>query len=198
MRCPVPRPGRLARLAPLALLATVACATAPIMTSRNVDIPRFIGDWYVLAHIPAPQEASAWNAVESYRLADGKKDVVETTFTFREGAFDGPLVTLRPTGHVSEDPATWGMRFYWWQGPFLFEYLVLHVDENHTETVIGRSARDYVWIMARTPTVPDADWARLEDVVRRAGYDPARLRRVPQRWGERPDVSPEERYPAAR
>jgi apolipoprotein D and lipocalin family protein len=105
---------------------------------------------------------------------------------------------MRPTGYVSaEDPAVWGMKFYWWQGPFRFEYLIVHVDPEYRETVIGRSARDYVWVMARTPSLPDADWARLEGIVKEAGYDPARLRRVPQRWGQAPDVSLAERNHAA-
>jgi apolipoprotein D and lipocalin family protein len=68
------------------------------------------------------------------------------------------------------------------------------VDPEYKETVVGRSARDYVWVMARTPTIPDADWERLTAIVKEAGYDPAKLRRVPQRWGEKPDISPDERY----
>jgi apolipoprotein D and lipocalin family protein len=194
MRFPRPR-----RATALALLAASACATVPMKTAEHVDIPRFMGDWYVLAHIPAPAEKDAWNGVESYRLEDGTKDVVETTFQFRNGSFDAPLETLRPTGYVSDaDPAVWGMKFYWWQGPFRLEYLVVHVDPEYQETVVGRSARDYVWVMARTPAIPEADWARLTAIVKEAGYDPARLRRVPQRWGEKPDISPAERYPAAK
>lgn len=184
---------------PFLLLVLAACATAPMKTAPNVDIPRFMGDWYVLAHIPAPAEKDAWNGVETYRLADGTKDVVETTFQFRPGSFEAPLETMRPTGYVSEDdPAVWGMKFYWWQGPFRFEYLIVHVDPEYRETVIGRSARDYVWVMARTPTLPDADWARLEGIVKEAGYDPAKLRRVPQRWEQAPDVSPSERETTAK
>jgi hypothetical protein len=49
--------------------------------------------------------------------------------------------------------------------------------------------------MARTPTVSDADWDRLVGVVRDAGYDVAKLRRVPQRWGVPPDVTPAVRAP---
>jgi apolipoprotein D and lipocalin family protein len=185
----------LGRPAALALLALSSCASVPMKTAPNVDIPRFMGDWYVLAHIPAPAEKDAWNGVESYKLEAGTKDVIETTFKFRPGSFDAPLETMRPTGYVSEaDPAVWGMKFYWWQGPFRFEYIVLHVDPEYKETVVGRSARDYVWVMARTPTIPDADWERLTAIVKEAGYDPAKLRRVPQRWGEKPDISPDERY----
>jgi apolipoprotein D and lipocalin family protein len=47
--------------------------------------------------------------------------------------------------------------------------------------VVARAARDYGWIMARTPTISDADYRRLVDVVARQGYDVALLQKVPQR-----------------
>jgi len=48
--------------------------------------------------------------------------------------------------------------------------------------VIARQARDFVWIMARTPTIPDEDYQRLVALVASLGYDSTQLRRVPQRW----------------
>lgn len=165
------------------------------MHAANIDVPRYMGDWYVLGHIPTSGEKEAWNGVESYRLRAGTTDVVETTFSFRRGAFDGPLETMHATGHVSErETGRWGMHFYWWQGPFRFEYVVADVDGDYNEVVIGRSARDYVWVMARTPTIPDSSWARLIRVVQNAGYDSSKLRRVPQRWNAEPDISPRERH----
>jgi apolipoprotein D and lipocalin family protein len=120
--------------------------------------------------------------------------VVEVSYTFREKSFDGKLVTLTPVGEVaSASGAEWGMKFWWWQGPFRLEYLVVHLDADYTQTIIARSARDYVWIMARTPTLPEADLERLIGVVRGLGYDTAKLRRFPQRWGRPPDLSPSER-----
>lgn len=44
----------------------------------------------------------------------------------------------------------------------------------------GRSKRDYVWIMARTPQIPDEDYAMLLKIVEEAGYDIARVQEVPQ------------------
>ena len=52
--------------------------------------------------------------------------------------------------------------------------------------------------MARTPSVTEADWARLTGIVKDAGYDPALLRKVPQRWGKKPDISPSERSAATK
>ena len=34
----------------------------------HVDLNRFMGDWYAIAHIPTFIERDAYNAVESYRL----------------------------------------------------------------------------------------------------------------------------------
>ncbi|MCU0934385.1 MAG: lipocalin family protein, partial [Thiobacillaceae bacterium] len=58
------------------LLATAAlflagCQSAPrppIALAGPVDLPRFMGDWYVIANIPTFLEKGAHNAVESYRL----------------------------------------------------------------------------------------------------------------------------------
>jgi apolipoprotein D and lipocalin family protein len=162
----------------LAMLA--ACSSTPTLpVAEKVDLERFMGDWYVIANIPTRLEVGAHNAVESYRMdRDGS---IATTFTFREGAFDGPERVMRPRGFVRDDPsnAVWGMQFWW---PIKAEYLVAHVDPDYTETIIARSRRDYVWIMARTPQIPEADFKRLERKVADLGYDVSKLQRVPQRW----------------
>jgi apolipoprotein D and lipocalin family protein len=75
--------------------------------------------------------------------------------------------------------STWGMRFVW---PIKAEYLITHLNEDYSQTVIGRNKRDYVWIMARTPQIPEADYLRLVQELEGQGYDIARLRKVPQRW----------------
>jgi len=172
---------RLSVLVFLAALMT-ACSTvprAPIPTARAVDVDRFMGDWYVIAHIPTLIEREAYNAIERYdRSPDG---TIATTFSFRKGGFDGPAKVYRPTGFV-QDPvnhSTWGMRFVW---PFKAEYLIAELDADYRTTIIARNARDYVWIMARTPTLPEAEYARLVGRCAALGYDVTKLRRVPQRW----------------
>lgn len=170
-------------LAALCALATLAgCATAPqapLPTVPNVDLPRFMGDWYVIAHIPTTIEKEAFNAIERYDLtADG---TIDTTFTFRKGAFDGPAKKYTPTGFVRDpvNKSTWGMQFIW---PIKAEFLISYLDGNYSQTIVARNARDYVWIMARTPTIPEADYDRLVATLAAWGYDTGKLRKVPQRW----------------
>ena len=163
----------------LASMLLTACAHQDaIKPVAAVDLPRFMGDWYVIAHIPTFVERKAYDAVESYALSpDGE---IETTFRYRTGGFDAPVRTLRPTGRVKPDTgnAAWGMQFIW---PFRAQYLIAYVDRDYRQTIIARDARDYVWIMARTPAIGDADYAKLVSKVAELGYPLDRLRKVPQR-----------------
>ncbi len=164
-----------------AALALSGCATSmpPLPTVRNLDLNRYMGPWYVIAAIPTFIETEAYNAVETYRLEpDG---TIDTVFTFRDGGFDGPEKRYNPRGFV-RDPvhkSTWGMRFVW---PFKAEFLVTYLNTDYTQTVVGRNKRDNVWIMARTPEIPAADYDRLVAELAAQGYDVAKLRKVPQRW----------------
>jgi apolipoprotein D and lipocalin family protein len=156
------------------------CTTAPPMeTVDHVDLERFMGDWYVIANIPTFIEKDAYNAVETYRLDDD--GTVATTFTFRKGGFDGEKKEYTPRGFVLDDEsnALWGMQFVW---PFKGDYRIIYLDEDYSTTVIGRQKRDYVWLMARSPEPPEADYQRAVEAIREAGYDMDELQRVPQRW----------------
>ncbi len=150
-------------------------AVKPIRTADFVDIDRFMGDWYVLASIPTPRERNIFNAVESYQRTSEKR--IETTFTFNRGAIDGRQSSFTPTAFIEDNPsnAVWGMQFVW---PFRAEYRVVYVDARYEHTIIGRSRRDYVWIMARTPNIEPEAYERLQAIVAEQGYDTTRLVRI--------------------
>jgi apolipoprotein D and lipocalin family protein len=164
----------------LTIFSLAACSSYPPMPPvAQVDLDRFMGDWYVIAAIPSWPERNAYNAVESYaRLPDGK---IQTTFRYRDDGFDGKLKTMRPVGTVQADSgnAIWGMQFIW---PIKAEYVVTYLDSDYRTVIIGRSKRDYVWIMSRTPVLADQDYDRLKARVGALGYATKALRRVPQQW----------------
>jgi apolipoprotein D and lipocalin family protein len=163
------------------VLPLLGCAQhQPIRTEAQVDLERFMGDWFVIANIPTWLEEGAHNAVETYRLEEDRR--VATRFRFREGGFDGPEKVYHPMGFIRDDSnAVWGMQFVW---PIRAEYRIVYVDPDYQRTIIGRSARDYVWLMARSPELEPSEYAELQRIVAEVGYDPAKLRPVPQRWPE--------------
>lgn len=168
------------------LLFTPACRTMkPIKTETHVDLDRFMGDWYVVANIPTFLEKEAWNAVERYDRGKGNR--IETTFTFNQGGPEGEKKTFTPVGFVDEDDASnarWGMRFVW---PVKAEYIIMHVDEAYQETVIGRRKRDYLWIMARSPDLPEDRLQALISLAVAEGYDREKIQRVPHGTGPAPE-----------
>lgn len=178
----------IATMGLLSLLAACRTQTPPPITiERSVDLPKFMGDWYVIANIPTSLERDAHNAVESYRLAgDGS---IPTTFTFRDGAFDGKLKRYCPRGFVRDrgSNAVWDMQFIW---PIKADYRIVYVSPDYQRTIIGREKRDNVWVMSRTPQISAADLQDLRARVTREGYDMTKFMLVPQQWPEPAGAAP--------
>ena len=176
------RPSWTNAVAAFATALLAACSTAPevphppLPLAPSVDLAKFAGDWYVIANIPTAIEKGAHNAKESYTLTpDGAMD---TVFSYNASSFDGPLRIYRSRGYIlSESNAVWGQQYLW---PFKADYRISYLASDYSQTIIAREKRDYVWILARTPTIADADYQRLVGLIAQQGYDPALIQRVPQ------------------
>jgi len=140
-----------------------------------IDLTRFMGDWYVLAHIPTAPEAEAHAAIESYALQpDGTIDV---RFRFCEGSLGGERRELGMTAWVY-DPATnaeWRVRPFW---PLRLTYQILELEPEYRRTVIV-NPNGYAWLMARSPELSDGEYRAFAAQLTDLGYDTESLRRVP-------------------
>ena len=157
--------------------AALASDLPPIKPVAHVDLQRFMGDWYVIATIPTRFEKDSYNAVETYKLeANGE---IATSFRYNEGGFDGKLKHIHSTGFVRKDTgnAVWGVQVVW---PIKAQYIVAWLDSDYSQVIVARDARDYTWVMARTPTVSQADYDALMDKVKALGYPLDKVRKVPQ------------------
>lgn len=161
----------------MSIFGLTACQNLPpIKTVDQVNLERFMGDWYVIAAIPTFIEKDPYNPVERYEQnADGS---IATTFTFHQGSFEGPLKTYHPTGFVVEDSgnAEWKMQFVW---PFKSEYLIAYLSEDYQHTVIARNKRDYVWLMSRQRHLDTETYNTLVNKIKDMGYDTSKLQVFP-------------------
>ncbi|TAN04604.1 MAG: hypothetical protein EPN36_08190 [Rhodanobacteraceae bacterium] len=163
------------------MVSAAACAASlpPIQPVAHVDLSRFMGKWYLIATIPTRYGKNAYNAVETYTLQqDGN---IHTTFSFHDGAFDGPYKHIHSTGYVRSGTgnAVWGVALFW---PFKLQYIVAYLAPDYSQMIVARDKRDYVWVFARTPRISAQDYAALSARVQALGYPLAKLREVPQRW----------------
>ena len=166
-------------LASICAVLSACSSLPPIKTVEQVNLNKFMGDWYVIACIPTLIEKDVHNGIESYVLdVDG---TIKTTFTFRKGSVNGELKSYHPTGFVIPNTgnAIWGMQFIW---PIKAEYRIVHLDENYQTTIIARNARDYVWLMSRNPSMTSEQYNRFVTQIQEMGYDINKLVKIPQEW----------------
>lgn len=99
----------------------------------------------------------------------------------RKGAFDGEQKQYKPRGFIfdSESNAIWGMRFVW---PIKSNYRIVYLNDDYSQTIIGRNKRDFVWIMARTPSISHDDFFNRVQLTREQEYDTSKLKLVLQQW----------------
>lgn len=163
------------------LLALTGCATKydALPTPEKVDLPRFMGLWFVVGYTPILVDKEAYNGVEHYYLADNGK--IRTTYQFRDGGFDGKLKTYTPVGKVydTETNAEWRMQFVW---PFNAQYIILYLADDYSRTIIAHPNRKYAWIMQREPTISDSKYQEMIEKLVAEGFDPAVIKRLPQDW----------------
>lgn len=165
-----------AALVGLAILTGCASRHEPLRTVDHVDIERFMGRWYVVAHTATAFDRNAFNSVEEYSLRDDGR--IATTYTFNVGAHDGPERVFNPVGTV-RDPRTnarWDMQFLW---PFQSDFNIIYLDGMYQTTVIGHPNRRFAWIMRREPFIEPTEYADLILMLQSRGFDVSLLRKVP-------------------
>ncbi|MDB6172701.1 MAG: lipocalin [Chthoniobacteraceae bacterium] len=159
------------------LLTSFKSGTGGLRTVAHVDLPKFMGDWYVIANIPYFAEKGCVDSVESYALrADGR---IDNGFAYRKESFEAPVQRIKALAWVHDkgSNAEWRVRFF---GILTVKYLVLDLDKDYRWAVIGHPSRDYGWVLAREKTLSEAEYRAILGRLSEQGYDPGRFEKVPQ------------------
>lgn len=152
-------------------LADVPLKVAP------VDLPRYMGRWYVIANIPyfAERDFVASRA-EWVLREDGR---IDDHFYGRKNGFDQPESHYQFLDSVvpGSEGGQWRVRLFW---PIYVSQLTLYVDPEYRYTLLGYPDKSLGWIFSREPTMDDATYRSLLMRMEGMGYDTSRFRRVPQ------------------
>ncbi|WP_221029698.1 lipocalin family protein [Actomonas aquatica] len=140
-----------------------------------VDLNRFMGTWYVHGYTPTPIDGNAFNPTETYER--GENGRIETSYRFNDGSLDGTTKEYNPTGRVFDETtnAEWRMTFF---GIITSPYLILYVNDDYTQTVIGHPDRDKAWIMTRDPQIDESTYTALRGELERRNFDLSELQRA--------------------
>jgi apolipoprotein D and lipocalin family protein len=146
-------------------------------TVARVEIARYQGTWYEIARLPMWFQRNCLRSQATYELLEtGEVSVLNECDTG-----DGKD-SIRGRARVvdAKTNARLEVRFDNWFSVFIpsqpqGNYWVLHLDEGYQTVIVGTPDRKNLWIMARTPAIDEAQFAKLVEIARGLGFDTEKL-----------------------
>lgn len=168
----------------LCTAAGAAQALAPLPSIASLDVPRYMGVWYELAKFPNRfQKKCVADTSASYSLQPDGGVRVLNACRLANGEMQQALGQAHPVG--GPDSAQLRVRFApaWlsWLPWVWGNYWVIDLDEGYQLVAISEPRREYLWILARSPVVPEERYAALLERLSRMGLDVQRLERTVHR-----------------
>jgi len=152
----------------------------------SVDLLKYAGRWYEIARLPNRfQDECSANVTATYvvlesgeikvvnhcQKADG--DSSEAEGIARRASFEEPNTKLKvrfAPSFLSFLPFVWG------------DYWIIDLAPDYSYAVIGEPNREYLWVLARVPTMEEKMLKEILARVEKHGYQLTDLIRTKQAW----------------
>ncbi len=141
----------LLALLPLGAAGAGCDSPPPLDTAPNVDLAKFEGSWFEIAHLPRPTQASCTGTTATYTARGGGQYTFVHACTLENGNFHQSSALAQVKDGA--DPAKLEVDF----GGFFGDYWILDVAPDYRYAVVGHPSRAYLWILSRAPTLSPAD-----------------------------------------
>ncbi|MES1182670.1 MAG: lipocalin family protein [Myxococcales bacterium] len=143
----------------LGLLA-LACQSEPLDVA-HVELSRMQGKWFEIAKLPRPSQAGCTGTTAEYQLKSSTELLVVNEC--HQGTLQGPVkrVAARAVATDASVPAKLSLDFGFAYG----DYWIVEVGPSYEYAVVGHPTRDYMWILSRERSLPQAT---LDGVLARA------------------------------
>lgn len=160
------------------IISSVAAAltgcgsTSDIAAVHHFEPERYMGTWYEIARLPQYFERDLDEVKAQYTLnGDGTVRVVNSGVKDGEPKSITGKVKLK---HPDAKPQTGELRvsFFW---PFYSDYRVIELAPDYSYAVVTAGSRDYLWVLARKPTMPKEQLDGILERAKALGFETGEL-----------------------
>lgn len=149
------------------LLSVSACKAQSINTTTvdNLDLKRYMGRWYEIARYDHRFERNMERCEAFYAIEpDGKIAV-------RNSGIDAKTGMLRITdgkAKLGKKPGQLRVSFFLF---FYSDYNILALGEDYDWALVGSKSPKYLWILSRTPSLPESTLEYILSEADARGYN---------------------------
>lgn len=158
----------------LTALLVTGCAGMPegVTPIKDFDLNRYLGKWYEIARLDHSFERGLERITAEYSLReDGGVTVLNTGYStvtdeWKKAEGRAYFVDSSNQGHLK-------VSFF---GPFYGSYVVFEIDEkNYEYAFVSGPDKSYLWLLARTPELPEKVIEKFKQRSKRLGFDISKL-----------------------
>lgn len=148
-------------------------AFSKVETVPELDMERYLGDWYEIAAIPQRfQKECVSNVLAEYKKGDD--GIIEVLNSCEKEDGSRKVAEARARKEDPDEPSKLEVtfvNFLGWRFLFSGQYWVIDLNEDYTYAVVGDESTRYGWILSRTKTLSPELIERAKAVLTKNGYD---------------------------
>lgn len=154
----------------LLALFTGGCVGIPaqVQPLQDFNLQRYLGTWYEIARLDHSFERGLTKVSAEYRLRDdGGVQVINRGYRARENRWKEAV----GKAYFVKEPDVGYLKVSFF-GPFYGSYIIIDLDrENYQYALVCGPDTSYLWILSRTPTLPDTIRQALLEKAAALGFD---------------------------
>lgn len=151
-----------------------SCQSVPpgVEPVTNFSLDRYLGRWYEIARLDHSFERGLEAVSAEYILREAGGITVLNSGRNSES---GDMQQAEGRAYFVEDPSVGHLKVSFF-GPFYGSYIIFELDqEDYQYAFIAGNTTDYLWLLARKPTIQESVFSRFKEKSSALGFDTDRL-----------------------
>jgi len=157
--------------------------TQDVQTVSSVNLERYVGKWYEVSRFPNKFQTKCIGDVtaEYQKSDDGRIDVInrcrKANQTFEQAT---GIARIVDTASSAKLKVRFAPAWLSWLPMVWGDYWIIGLAPDYSYAVVGDPGREYLWILSRTPNLPEESFQLALRQAAEQGFDVKKLVKTKQ------------------